>query len=250
MTHKPELLTQLGTLIATRRADLLPAVEFHPGDRLAKARRRLLAEKTAAEGAFTLEIRSHPNFLQLHRSKNFKAAKEIFDQWLDEASELTSPQKAIAELDFLSAIVLWWQMKLDLRPKKVSVKLRRDTIRMALGLLELMNQGADLADRSGNDALRRLLERLTLVQAKSLLTRRGYVDKHWRQRLILKNIAYSLLMVDGLDRKVLVSILEVVAPLFGFDPSLRTVDRYVEWVIAEHGQQIAKSNSRLRATII
>jgi len=136
----------LEILLAARKAELLPAVKFQPG--LANARLSAQAEWKAADGAFTAEIRSDLDFRRLNRGEDFKAAKQIFDRWLNKTFESLSPRKAVAELDFLSAVLLWW-----LKPPVIFRDMRVDAVHKAVALYKLVIHGNGLPNRSENETL-------------------------------------------------------------------------------------------------
>ena len=176
---------------------------------------------------FTEKICASSGYKWLGRNDHFGAAKRLFDECIKESM---APPWRIAKqkVDFVRTVSQWagfcfcaplWS------PSYATAEQKRQAVSTADSLIDLMGQGACMSDVLENFQLERSLTRyrdeLTVTQSS-----RQYSGPKARQRDMLELIAEHLLDI-GLEKRHTVNIVETIAPLLGFSPSHRTVQRYV-----------------------
>ncbi len=209
-------LLELAELLRGRRVEVSPnALEI---DRIPKD----LSVPT------TTEIREHKAFKWLQEDTDFQRAKKLFEDGIKQANGMPWGYGLGGYADFTELMALFagsHMRNLEWKPTGASAVLRQKAIDTAETLLELMSQGATLSNLIEAESLKRSLETLICELPN---TRKPYTGKNSAQRVVLRGFASSLLR-RRLSPRQAVEVVAAIAPLFGFAPKLRDVQRFVKY---------------------
>ncbi len=190
--------------------------------------------------ALSRTLKQHIAYRRLMQSENFVRALQIFRD--RRASEPDPAQAAIDELRFIEHILDWVGFSIHVantgwQPRSVSARQKRRALLHANQLLSDIKGGVRMKDFTSNSLLEQMLA--TFCAELSAPGKRDYAG-HGRERTVLTTLAFSLLGGDKLPRDAVVEIVSECAQLYGFEITVRSIQRYVREARRRRNEALAQ----------